>query len=67
MSFDERFIFSAGSDSNIFGSLFNTSLDALEKAKTERIRVASKVIINQIVLKIDLKILRNIFCFSRQN
>jgi hypothetical protein len=43
LSFDERFIFSAGSDSNIFGYLFNTGLETVEKAKVERIRIATQV------------------------
>ena len=43
LSFDERFIFTSGSDSNIFGCLFNTHQEALEKAKAERIRIATKV------------------------
>ena len=43
-SFDERFVFSAGSDSNIFGYFFNVTPEALERAKVEKIRIATKVV-----------------------
>lgn len=50
LSFDERFVFSAGADSNIFGCLFNSPPEALEKAREERIRVATKVSICVVTL-----------------
>ena len=43
LSYDEKFLFSAGADSNIFGILFNSSMEALENAKKEPIRVTYKV------------------------
>jgi len=43
LSYDEKFLFSAGADSNIFGILFNSSMEVLDKAKAEPIRVTCKV------------------------
>ena len=39
LSYDEKFLFSIGADSNIFGILFNSSLEDLYKARKEKIRV----------------------------
>lgn len=44
LSYDEKFLFSAGADSNIFGILFNSSLAHLENAKTEKIKITCKVL-----------------------
>ncbi len=43
LSYDEKFLFSAGNDSNIFGVLFNSTLDDLEKASHQKIRITCKV------------------------
>ncbi|CAF0711556.1 unnamed protein product [Brachionus calyciflorus] len=43
LSYNEKFLFSVGADSNIFGILFNSSLEDLEKAKAEKIKVTYKV------------------------
>ena len=42
-SYDEKFLFSVGADSNIFGILFNATLDDLERARTQKIRLACQV------------------------
>ncbi|RNA43270.1 WD repeat-containing 52 [Brachionus plicatilis] len=42
LSYDEKFLFSIGADSNIFGILFNSSTEDLEKARKEKIRVECK-------------------------
>ncbi len=63
-SYDEKFLFSVGSDSNIFGILFNSSIDELNKARKEKINITNKVffliyflksliLIKQIINKID--------------
>ena len=40
LSYDERFMFSIGSDSNIFGLLFNVGIEELDRARADnRIRV----------------------------
>ena len=43
LSYDENFLFSVGADSNIFGILFNCSMDELEKAKAEKIKINHQV------------------------
>lgn len=43
LSYDEKFLFSVGADSNIFGILFNTSMEDLEKAKAEKIKLTCQV------------------------
>lgn len=44
LSHDEKFLFSVGADSNIFGILFvNSTLDDLERAKTQKIRINCQV------------------------
>lgn len=35
LSYNEKFLFSTGEDSNIFGILFNCGVEELEKAKAE--------------------------------
>ena len=42
LSFDEKFLFSVGADSNIFGILFNSSHEDLEKAKKEKMKLVVK-------------------------
>ncbi len=42
-SYDEKFLFSVGADSNIFGILFNCSFEELNKARAEKIKIANKV------------------------
>ena len=41
LSFDEKFLFSVGADSNIFGILFNCSMADLEKAKSDKIKITT--------------------------
>ena len=44
LSHDEKFLFSVGADSNIFGLLFvDATLDDLERAKAQKIRIACQV------------------------
>lgn len=43
LSHDEKFLFSVGADSNIFGILFNASLDDLERARAQKIRLTCQV------------------------
>lgn len=43
LSYDEKFLFSAGADSNIFGILFNSTQKDLENARKEKIQIQSKV------------------------
>lgn len=42
-SFNEKFLFSTGSDSNIFGLLFNCGPEELEKCKQEPIKLGTDV------------------------
>jgi hypothetical protein len=42
LSHDEKFMFTAGGDSNIFGVLFNSSKEDLAKAKLRKINVSAK-------------------------
>lgn len=42
-SYDEKYLFSVGADSNIFGLLFNSTEEDLNKAKQEKIKVTCKV------------------------
>jgi hypothetical protein len=44
LSFNEKFLFTTGSDSNIFGLLFNCGAEELEKCKEEPIRLGTDVI-----------------------
>ncbi len=48
-SYDEKFLFSVGSDSNIFGILFNCSMDELDKARSEKIKITNKVLLFYII------------------
>ena len=41
LSHDEKFMFSAGGDSNIFGFLFNTDKSLLERMRNEKLRLVS--------------------------
>jgi hypothetical protein len=43
MSFDEKLVFSVARDSNIFGFIFTSTPDVLEKLKSEKIRLPSHV------------------------
>ena len=43
LSFNEKFLFSVGADSNIFGILFNCSDEELEKAKLDSIKLTVAV------------------------
>ena len=43
LSFNEKFLFSAGQDSNIFGMLFNCGPEELEKAKNDPINLGTDV------------------------
>ncbi len=43
LSFNQRFLFTVGADSNIFGILFNCDVDELEKAKQEKIKIGNNV------------------------
>lgn len=45
LSYDEKFLFSVGADSNIFGILFNSSMDDIEKAKQEKLKFGSSMVI----------------------
>ena len=51
LSYDEKFLFSIGADSNIFGILFNSSPDNLEKARKEKIKIVCK---NQVKEAVDI-------------
>lgn len=44
LSYDEKYLFSVGADSNIFGILFNSSLDDLEKAKQDKIKISASLV-----------------------
>lgn len=43
-SYDEKYLFSVGADSNIFGILFNSTLDDLEKAKQAKIKFGATLV-----------------------
>ena len=53
LSHDEKFLFSAGHDSNIFGILFNSTEKDLEIAKSQKINIISKV---------KIKVNKNFIC-----
>ena len=39
LSYNEKFLFSVGADSNIFGMLFNCTESELRRAKLEKIKI----------------------------
>lgn len=43
LSYDEKYLFSVGADSNIFGILFSSTLEDLEKAKSEKLKIICEV------------------------
>lgn len=46
LSYDEKYLFSVGADSNIFGMLFNSTAEDLEKAKQEKLKFSSAMVKN---------------------
>ena len=48
LSFDEKFLFSAGADGNIFGVLFDASADDLHKARQAKINIISKAAVKEV-------------------
>jgi hypothetical protein len=44
LSYDEKYMFSVGADSNIFGILFNSTVEDLEKAKQDRLKISASLV-----------------------
>ncbi len=48
LSFNQKFLFSTGQDSNIFGVLFNCGPEELEKAKSENLQIGTNIKVTEI-------------------
>jgi len=48
LSFNEKFLFSTGQDSNIFGILFNCGVEELERAKLESLKIGTSIKVAEI-------------------
>jgi cilia- and flagella-associated protein 44 len=44
LSYDEKYLFSVGADSNIYGILFKSTQEDLEKAKQEKLKLGSSMV-----------------------